>query len=159
MGYFTKRRNIELSTIEYLETSINASWSGITTVKSFLQAYATSVSLPVVCIRLASTENGQLEVGSTTLDSSYNIIIDIFAKSDGQRLDLADFIVDKLKDCWTYYTYSHPSNTNETLEKVAVAKIRTVNWVEDNKLDFFDTVESRDRFRHVISVDVKVTHG
>ena len=89
-SYFRQSRNIELSTLEYMETNYDADWSGITIVKTFKAAYDTEIPVPVVCIRLASTDNARLEIGADTLENRYVIIIDIFASSDAQRLDIAD---------------------------------------------------------------------
>jgi len=40
MAYFRETRNVELSTIEFLTAQINASWTGVTTVKTFQEAEA-----------------------------------------------------------------------------------------------------------------------
>jgi hypothetical protein len=152
MPYFTKSRNVELSVIYYLETEINASWSGISTVKSFSQAY--DVSVPVVCIRLFNQNSTRLEIGDNELKNEYYFIIDIFAKSDGQRIDLADFIVDKIKDGCIYYEWSHASGSNTTMERVANGRIRWLNFTENSKVDFSQDVDSQDRFRHLISFNM-----
>ena len=100
--YFSETRNCELSTLEYIEAQINASWTGVTIVKTFKNAYDTNIPVPVVCIRLADTNNARLEIGADTLDDRQVLIFDIFSRSDAQRLDLADFITDKLKNGWVY---------------------------------------------------------
>lgn len=153
MGYFRQTRNIELSTIYYLTTQINANWTDVNVVKSFSQIAEKSV--PVVCIRLLDNNPYRREVGSNTLENRYGIIIDIFAKSDGQRLDLADFIIETIKDGWVYYEFSQESGDPETLEKTANGKVKMVKITRNSKLDFGDNVTSVDRFRHLISFIVR----
>ena len=155
MPYFTQARNVELSTISHLETQIAANWSGITVVKSFSQTYAKNVKLPVVCIRITSQASRRQEIGTTTLWNEYNIIIDIFAKSGGQRIDLAYYITDLLKDNWTYYIYSHASGDKTTLDSVADGKIKIENYVSNTMLEFSDSTESKDRFRHYLEISVR----
>ena len=152
--YFQTARCIELSTIDYLETQINANWSNITTVKSFTNAYKTA--LPVVCIRLLDTDSARRELGTTELLNDYTIGIDLFCSSDGQRIDLADFILDKLKDPWTYYDYHQTSGATETLTGIENGRIHVRRFIENNKLDFGEEgTDKYDLFRSVIIVQVR----
>ena len=155
MGYLRTTRCIELSTIDYLETQINANWSGVTTVKAFTQVYSDTINVPVVCVRLIQTMSNRREIGATTLNNNYLIQIDIFAKSDGQRLDLADFITDKLKDGWTYYTYSQQSGNKEVLDETASGYIIVTSFNDNSKIEMGDNVELKDKFRHSISISVR----
>lgn len=147
--YFSQQRNIELSTIEHLTTQINANWSNVNVVKTFTQV--TEKSLPVVCIRLLDNNSFRREVGSDTFENRYGLIIDIFAKSDGQRLDLADAIAGYLQGGWVYYNFSQTSGSPETLTKVADGRVQLVKFTRNSRLDFGDNVSFQDRFRHIIS--------
>jgi len=151
-NYFRRTRNIELSTIEYLQRMIGNSWSGVTVVKSFLQAYAEEV--PVVCIRLDETFNGKLEIGSTTYSNTYAIVIDIFAKSDAQRLDLSDFIMDQIKGTWTYCNYAHNSGRTDIVG-TPDGKVNMATVTYNRKVEIFDAVASQDKFRHLITFLVR----
>ena len=145
MGYFREPRCLELSVIDYLRTEINLAWSGITTIKSFSQAYTTT--LPVVCIRLREFPAARLQVGDNTLLYDYNIIIDIFANSEGQKLDLAAFIVDKLKDGCVYYDFSQTSGAPETLTKVANGRLHIKDFLSNTALDFGEDAHKFDQHR------------
>ena len=153
--WFSEKRNVELSTIQYLETELQASWTGITVVKSFTQAYDTGINPPIVSIYMTDTNNTRREVGSTALFSSYQIAIDIFAKSDGQRIDLSAFIVDKLKDGWVYYLYSHPSGSPQTLDRTANGRVYVSSFDTDTPIRFGETVDMKDKFRHSIIITVR----
>jgi len=154
MAYFSKTRNIELSIIKYIEDQIAANWTGVSVVKAFKQAY--DVVVPVVCVRLLDINTVNKEVGSTSLKKIYGIIIDIFAKSDGQRIDIADFLMEAIKDGCTYYKHSHVPGDNSRLEREADGRIGLSSINQNQRVDFFETdLEVHDRFRHLISFQVR----
>jgi hypothetical protein len=154
MSYFREGRNVELSTVYFIETSINADWTGITTVKSFVNAY--KAALPVISVEIPTIQNNLKEIGSTSLFNDYTINIDIFAKSHGQRMDLADYLVDKLKDGFTYYVHSQTSGDPETLTRVDSGRIHLYRFLSNQKLDFGEEgVDTYDRYRHFISIQVR----
>jgi len=154
--YFTETRNCELSTLYYLETQLASAWSGVTLVKSFNKAYAKDVSLPVVAVALEDISTERREIGTTAINNLYTIAIDIFATSDGMRLDLVDFIINQLKDGWTYYIYSHPSGSNATLDKTADGKIRVNSFVENTRVEISEySQDVKDRYRHTIVIEIR----
>ena len=153
MPAFSTTRNVELSTLYYLETQIDTNWTGVELVKSFLSAY--DKTLPVVCVRLTDVLSDRLELGATTLDNLYTFIIDIFATSDGQRIDLGDFIIDKLKDGWVYYTHAHAAGDKTTLERTSAGRIIVTSFISNTRLDFGDEVENPDRFRQSMTFNVR----
>lgn len=154
-SYFRTSRNIELSTIYFLETALASDWTGVTVCKTFKEVYASTVPLPIVCVRLAETSTTRLEIGSSTIENRYLIIIDIFSKSDAQRLDLADYIKDKLKDGWVHYDHSHQSGDNSVLERAANGRDWVTDWNTDGKVDFGEAADEKDKFRHTISFLVR----
>jgi hypothetical protein len=153
--YFSQSRDIELSTLEYITTQVNASWTGVTIVKTFKNAYDNAVEVPIICVRLASTNNARLELGATTLENRYMLMFDIFSKSDAQRVDLSDYIVEKLKDGWAYKAYSHVSGDKSQIVGVADGRIFVTDWLTNMKVDYGENVDPKDRYRHTISVLVK----
>jgi hypothetical protein len=148
-SYFSQTRNVELSILEHLTTQINANWNNINIVKTFSQI--TQKSAPVVCVRMFDNNPFRREVGSDELENRYGIIIDVFATSDGQRIDLTDSIIGYLKSGCVYYSFSQQSGNPETLDKTADGRIQIVKFTRNSKLDFGDNVTSIDRFRHIIS--------
>ena len=156
MSYFTTARNVELSLLDYLETEINRSWSGITIVKTFNQAYSKDTDLPIVCARLLDQTSTRLEIGSDTLDNRYGLVIDIFATSDGQRIDLADFILDKLKDGWIYHIFSQTSGSPTTLDTTPSGRCRVMSFIDNRRVDLGDNVDKKDRHRHTLSILVRM---
>jgi len=152
---FSKTRNVELSIIDAIETAVNASWTGVTTVKAFAQAYA--VKVPVLCVRMLSIDSKRREIGGNTLYQEFSFIIDIFAKSDGQRIDLEDFIVNTIKNGFTYYQYSRDSGQTETLSKTANGRIQWLRIDSDNRIDSGSSEDEHERYRQ--SITFTVTKG
>lgn len=156
MPSFSTRRCVELSSFEYLQTQLNANWTGVTTIKTFTQAYDTSVNPPIVCVRLDDTTETHKEIGSTTLLETYTLLIDIFARSHGQRLDLASFIIDQLKAGWQYKIFSHVSGNPEQLQSTASGRVSVQTFLQDGPVNFGENVDVKDKYRHVIAVAVRV---
>ncbi len=155
MSYFQANRNVELSLLKYITDCVATDWSGITVVKTFKQVYSKDINLPVICVRLSDINSTRLEIGSNTLDDRYLLIIDIFTDSDGFRLDLSGYLKDKLKDGWVHYDHSKASGNNTALVLTANGRDTVTDWINDMKVDFGDTVEERDRYRHTISIRVR----
>lgn len=153
--YFREKRDCELSILYYLETSFTTDWSNITILKTFNQAYSNDYSLPIVVVSLANTTPSRLEVGSDTLDNRHRIAIHIFATSEAQRLDIADYVNDKLKDGCVYYEHSHVSGDKSSLDRVANGRLRVMEWISDEKFEIGEIVDNKDKYRHVIMVTVR----
>lgn len=152
---FSKMRNVELSTIKYIEDSINASWTGINVVKGFPNFPKQTV--PVIAVTLESVFSDRREIGSRVMNDVYNIIIEIFGSSNANRLDLAQFIQDKVVLDWVYYTHSKASGSDEDLDLVDSGdKIQFLDFTQNTRVSFFDDVEFYDRYRHIIAVNVRV---
>lgn len=151
---FRVSRCIELSVLAYLETELAKSWSSVKLVKAFQQAYKNT--LPVVCVRLLNTSSRRKEVGSYSLMKFHTVIVDIFATSDGQRLDLADFITDTIASGIPYSTFSNSSGNPAELEIVPSGGNMVVNrFTINRRVELGDDVEVADKFRHVISFTVR----
>jgi hypothetical protein len=154
-SYFRERRNTELSLLYYLTTNFAADWSEVTVLRSFKQVYAKNIALPVICVSLFSNVPEKREIGSTTYDARYIISIDIFATSEGQRLDLSDYVLSKLPAGWIHYDHSHPSGDNSTLERSANGRDTLVGIINDAQINPTDTIDEKDRHRHTITIRVK----
>ena len=147
-SYFTETRNVELSILFYLQGHFSTDWSDITIVKSWKQVFSKDVALPIVCIYLADTNSFRKEIGNTALEKRHLLNIDIFAKSDGMRLDLAHYTREKLKDGWRHYCYDDQTEilTNEgwkffkdlnKTEKIATFDPLSNNLEYSEPIEFF----------------------
>lgn len=154
-SYFRESRNLELSLLYYLETNLNADWSGTTVCKTFKRVYAKDVSLPIVCAYLDDTITGRREIGSTTLEDRHLIIVDIFARSNSQRLDMADYVKDKLKDGWVHYNHSHASGDKSSLERAANGRDFVTEFISDGRVDFGVDADEKDKYRQRITIRVR----
>jgi hypothetical protein len=149
---FSKARNVELSMVKYIDTQVTASWTKVKVVKSFLEGY--EYPAPVVAVYLLSTDSTRKEIGNNNLQQDFTFVIDIFASSDGQRIDLADFIVNLIKDGCPYYIISKESGNPEGITYTQDGRITFRRFVSDSKVSFGDDTDIMDKFRHSITFTV-----
>ena len=148
-------RNQEASIIDYLKTNFNEDWSGISVEKSFSQVY--EATLPVICVRLGNVTHNAVEIGTNSIYRSSQLLIDIFAENDGQKLDLVDYIVSKLKSGCPYYEYviehgvvkTKTQNGNITFKKPF--EVTHINFSEDR-----NTLDEHDKFRALITIEIEL---
>lgn len=154
MGSYRKSRSIEASLIDYLTTELEASWSNISVEKTF--AEIKKISLPSVCIRVGDTVHAKAEVGGDSTVRTVQVLIDIFASSDGQRLDIKDFIVKKIKSGCIYYDYVIVNG--QVQSKIANGRVRVMD-IDDSGVNF-DTDKERldphDRYRSLITLSISL---
>lgn len=154
--YLSDTRNVELSLMDYLKINLATDWHGVTVIKTFKDAYSTTVNLPIVCVRLADTASTRLEIGNTVIDDRHLLIIDIFTRSDAQRLDLSAYIMSKITAGWIHYDYSRSSgDTTGDLLSVAAGTDFVTDFISNSRVDFFQTVDDKDKYRQSISVRVR----
>lgn len=152
MGLYRNSRNLELSIIQYTETQLAGSWSNVTVEKSFARCY--SISLPVICIRCGTTLHNKVEIGSNSTIRNAQILIDIFASDDGNRLDLKDFLIGIYKAGCVYYEYAITNGV--VSNKTAKGRIRVLK-ITDEVINFNtskDELDVTDRHRHLITLGV-----
>ena len=102
MAYRTSR-NIEASLIDYLTTNFNADWSNVKVEKGLARVY--DIALPTICVRANNTAHNKAEIGGNSTVRTVQVFLDIFASSDGQKLDSTDYIVEKIKGGCGYEDY------------------------------------------------------
>lgn len=153
MGTYRTSRNIEASFVDYLKTEIDASWSNIQVEKVFSRIY--ELALPAICIRLNTTAHIPVQLGDTSTKRNPQILIDIFADNDGQRLDLKDFIVSKIKGGLPYYEYEIENGQTKTKTlsgRITILNIDDAPVSPDTNKDALDV---HDRYRHLLTISVE----
>lgn len=161
MGQYRRSRNIEASIIQFLQTEIdNGGWNNITVEKSFKRIEGIPMSekdkTACICVRLGTTAHEPVEIGSNSTKREPQILIDVFATSDGQRLDLKDFIISKIKGGMIYYEYKILNGQIST--KTQNGRI-TVTNLDDAPLNFDvdkNALAVHDRYRSLITLTVSI---
>ncbi len=147
-------RNLEASIIDYVRTEITGAWSNIRVEKTFARIY--DIELPSVCVRVGTTTHEKVELGGDSTVRTPNILLDIFATSDGQRLDIKDFLIEKLKAGLPYYDYI--ISNGKTTSKTENGRIRVLN-IDDTPIDFDvdkNSLDTHDRFRHLLTLSISL---
>ena len=154
MGVYRKSRAIEASIIDYLTTELQSQWSDMRIEKSFAGIF--KVSLPSICIRCGVTNHEKVEIGSDATTRTPQVLIDIFASDDGMRLDVKDFIIEKIKAGCIYYNYTIAGGVVQS--KVADGRIRVLD-IDDIPINFTEdrnTLDSHDRYRHLLTLSISL---
>ena len=131
MGQYRKSRAIEASIIDYLKNELQSQWNDIKVEKTFARIY--KISLPSVCIRCGVTIHEKVEIGTDATTRTPQVLVDIFASDDGMRLDIKDFIIEKIKAGCIYYNYTISGGIVQS--KVADGRIRVLT-IDDTPINF-----------------------
>ena len=153
MGY-RNYRNLEASLIDYIAAQFTADgWSGIRTEKAFAEIY--KGTLPAICVSMEESDAISREIGSKSYLENILVSIRIFATSDGQRLDLASWMLSKIMPGIDYYTYTITSGTVSS--KILTGRVVILeNTVNRKELKNVDNLDSIDRYRHVLTFKCRV---
>ena len=98
----------------------------------------------------------EAEIGSDSTFRNPTVLIDIFATSDGNRLDLKDFLVDVLKTGMPYYEYT--ITNGQISNKTQNGRIQVIS-IEDTIVNLNvdkNSLDVHDRFRHLITLTISL---
>lgn len=151
---YRKTRNLEASIIDFITDKLEEdNWTSIRVEKSFSNVY--EGTLPCILVEEYSDSAKRLEIGGDTYIELQIINIRIFAKNDGQRLDLKDWLFDVIKNGLDYYEHL---NVSGEVGSTTLAGRINVNRIVANKKEMANTemLHLYDRFRHILTLEVKV---
>ncbi|HUU88098.1 MAG TPA: hypothetical protein VMX17_10145 [Candidatus Glassbacteria bacterium] len=109
-------------------------------------------TLPCIAIYKDDETNEKIFIGSNQTDDRRLIVIDLFAEDEGQREDVADWLVTKLTDGWRYYTYTVNINTPLNPSKIAAGWV-SIDFLTNTRVNLGQNVSLFDQNRHRITVD------
>ena len=146
-------RNLESSLIDFITAQLTADgWSGIRTEKAFAEVY--KGTLPAICVSMEESDSKRREIGSDSYLEDILVSIRIFATSDGQRLDLASWMLSKIIPGTDYYTYVI---TSGVAAKTLAGRISVLDVTVNRKeLKNVDNLDSIDRYRHILTFKCRV---
>lgn len=149
-------RNLEASIIQYLESELSKAEWNVKVEKTFSRVYKIDIHQnAIICVRLEDTTHTKVELGSSATLRRALVFIDLFCETDGQRLDLKDFLISKLRDYIPYYEYE--ISGGEISKKTRNGNLRVID-ITDTPINF--NIENRknldvhDRARHQITLNL-----
>lgn len=148
-------RNIEASLIDKITADVTTDWStfNIRTVKSFSEVY--EGELPCICVNALEIRPEKLEIGSKINLKYFTVNIRIFATSDGNRLDLSDWLFEKLEEDINYFSYTITGGVVSS--KFLTGRIVLTRWFDNKKeLTNSENLEKEDRYRQLLSFECLV---
>jgi len=147
-------RNIEASIIDYLKGQFQADWNNDRVEKTFAKIY--SIELPSICIRVGTTEHETIEIGNNATLRTAQVLVDIFGSNDGNRLDIKDWLISKVKDGFIYYEYV--IEDGKVKSKIENGRLRVLD-IDDSPINFDldkNNLDKHDRFRHIITLTISL---
>lgn len=161
MAKYRVSRNLEASLLDFVVAQLaSANWNNIVVEKSFSRIAGLQMdqakNQAAICIRASDTNRKRVELGSDLVVRSELVLIDVFATSDGQRLDLVDFLGEILIRGVPYYEYQ--TAPNSVLQKIQNGRIRVLT-MDDTPVNFGvdkSSLDVQDRYRHTISLTISL---
>ena len=154
MGEYRYSRNIEASLIDYIKPLFLSAWNTNKVEKTFTRIY--EIDLPSICIRVGTTDHNKAQVGDDSTIRQAQILIDIFAENDGQRLDIKDWLISIIKNGCPYYEYEITNGA--VSDKTQNGRIRVLT-IDDSPVSINvdkDNLEVHDRYRHLLTLEISL---
>ncbi len=148
-------RNLEATLIYKITADLlSDGWTGIRVEKAFAEIY--KGTLPAICVSMEESDVLSREIGSKSYLENILVSIRIFATSDGNRLDLASWMLSKIMPGMNYYTYTITSGvvSSKTLAGRIIILDITSNRKELKNTDNLDII---DRYRHVLTFRCRIS--
>lgn len=153
-------RNLENSLKDFLDTEINndsvTDIEGTNVPVRVGRKNDDNWTLPCISLYNESDTMERFEIGSNKRDIRYLIIIDIFAKDEGQRLDLANWVYTTINDGFRYYTYIPNPSTPESPTKTQ-GGWTNVDFLTNTRVNLSQNIDELDAHRHRISINVWIS--
>ena len=154
MGLYRVSRNLEASFIDFLKPLLLTDWGFDRVEKSFARIY--SIELPSICIRANDAIHNKAQIGDDSTVREVPILISIFATDDGLKLDLKDYLIEKVKSGLDYYEYEIEGGAIKT--KTKNGRIRVLN-IGETPIDIGtdkENLDLHDRFRYLLTLTISL---
>jgi hypothetical protein len=154
MSTWKKYRNLQASLQEFLAAQAitdNVKDLEETSITIRVGRKDATFTLTTISVYFESETSKRFETGSNLRDDKQLMIIDIYAKNEADRLDLAKWVVDTINDGWQYYTYSNDSVVPDNPAKVIGKKVN-VDFLTNGRVKLGDNIDQFDAHRHQITI-------
>jgi len=108
--------------------------------------------LPHIQINSDSKQKPRAELGSNKRANTYLLILDVRARNNPERKNLADWIEDEINDGFTYYTYASDPNDRDVPIKTDAGHV-SFNYVTSQPVNLGDNINLYDKWRYRISIN------
>ncbi len=113
-------------------------------------------TLPCISLYIESETSPRLEIGSNNRDDRYLLIVDIYATNEGERLDIARWLKEEIKNGFRYYSYSPNLSNPDSPTKVAGGLVN-INFLTNDRVNLGQNVDSFDAHRHRITINTWIS--
>jgi len=154
MGHYRYSRNIEASFIDFLKPLLQTDWGFNRVEKTFAEIY--KIEIPSVCIRVRDAIHSKVQIGDNSTIREVPVLISIFATDDGLKLDLKDYLIEKLKKGLKYYDYEIENGVVKN--KTENGRIRILS-IGETPIDYDtnkEALDPHDRFRYLLTLTISL---
>ncbi len=109
--------------------------------------------LPCVVAYVESETLERFEIGSNARNEQILMIIDIYARNEGERLDIVSWVTDTINDGFPYYIYYYNSANPDGILK-SQRSWANINFLTNTRVNLGQNVSEIDAHRHRISISV-----
>jgi hypothetical protein len=152
-----QNRNIENSFKYFLDTEINS--DSVTDINGsnipvrIGRMENNSWTLPCISLYVDSETDPRLFIGNTYIDSRPLIIINIYATNDGEMKDIANWLTQKIKSGFSYYTYSPNVSDPDNPTKTLAGSIFVETYLTNARVNLGNTVDTSDQYRWRLTIN------
>jgi hypothetical protein len=138
----------------YLKECFDTQWAdlGCSVIKGFTNLLKTE--LPLVTVDLEDVDYGYVEIGSNEINKFYYFNINLFARNDGEKLDMVDFLYDMLKEGCPYVEAVYTDGTFKTISVANTGRVR-IKIESSNNTSVTDATSSKDKYRFYIQISAR----
>lgn len=112
-------------------------------------------NLPVIQLRVDSIQRPKPFIGQTKVTPVYLCIIDIYATNNYERINLAEYIAEKLETGFEFIIFTNnPANANSPLETVS-GHVSTI-FLTDQKINLGLNINAVDKYRHRLTLNMEI---
>lgn len=158
MSTWRKYRNLQASLVDFLsaqvvDENVKDLEDKVITIRAGRKNE--TFTLTTISVYVESETAPRLEISSNIRQDKQLIIIDIFAKNEADRLDLAKWVVDTINDGWPYYTYSNNTANPDSVAK-STGKQVNVDFLTNGRVKLGNDVDDFDAHRHQITIQASI---
>ncbi len=154
MAIYRTSRNIEASIIDQITALLNTAGFNVAVEKTFARIYELANNVPGVLVRVGTSAHPKVEIGEDSTMRTVQVLLDIFATGDGQRLDLKDCIIEGIRNGFKYYEYTTVGDSVDTKIQNGRLRVLTITDAPINFLADKNELDVHERHRHLITLSV-----
>jgi hypothetical protein len=156
-------RNIENSFKLFLDTEINSDSvtdeNGVNIPVRVGRIEYGNWTLPMITLYVDSETDPKLFIGTTCIDPRPLIILDIYATNEGEMKDIANWLTQKIKSGFRYYSYTPSVSNPDNPTKVAGGMVSIETYLTNGRVNLGQNTDLADQHRWRITITTFISNS